>query len=616
MSGCTIDLRGMPRIARVAVAAVALGVISIGVPSTAAQEAPEVARTPWQMHIDPEPSGTLSTGPQAQHGAVAAYADAQVPAATAGSWQGAPDGDIIGFDGRVPGFGGDNSSRLRNFPCLAAVDYTYFQTFVTVPRGGTVSTFQVSFDGVDDGARISIYNTDHPTGVVVPGSYVALNGSGTSDLATYMDEGVNRVVITQLDDCAVGNNLREARIVLNGVVIPPEPVDATPPVVTAAVTPATPDGATGWYRGSPTVSFSVTDTESEIISKTGCETVTISTDTAGRTLDCSAASAGGSSAASLSIKRDATAPQITPIDVADATWRNSPLSEQFSASDAMSGLANPDDASFTLTASDESADARTPTVVEKAVVDRAGNASTRKLTALIDMSRPIVVDTGTTAAPNAAGWYRSAITNTFTASDALSGLVATSPATQAVSTGTLEGHAVTVSSEAVSDVAGNTAGAILSEPFKIDLTPPTVALTGAEGGDRIRTAQADAGCTSEDALSGVASCIVTASASRPGTRTLTATATDNAGNTAVVSQIYAVTPPPAEPGPANDTEDTRNVGTPVAAAPPSSGTSPLAAPAERLAVTGAATALLALWALVAITTGGVLQLSARRARPR
>lgn len=291
----------------------------------------------------------------------------------------------------------------------------------------------------------------------------------------------------------------------------------------------------------------------------------------------------------MTIKRDGTAPLTDRVDVVDATWRNSPRAEQFSASDAMSGLADPDDASFTLTASDESAGALVPTVVEKAVVDKSGNTSTRRVTALIDMSSPVVVDAGTTATPNAAGWHRSAITNTFTASDALSGLAAASSASQDVSTASLEGRAVTVSSEAVNDVAGNTTGGIVSKPFKIDLTPPTVALIGAADGASIWTAEADVGCAGDDALSGVASCLVTGSTSPEGTRTLTATATDNAGNTAVVSRTFtaiaqaaADVDPPAE---------------------------------QRLPVTGIATGLLALWGLIAVAAGIGLLLPARRVRP-
>ena len=59
-----------------------------------------------------------------------------------------------------------------------------------------------------------------PGGLVIPGSYVFLGGSGTANLAEYIAAGeTNRVVITQVDDCAVQNNLWEARVVLNGSVI-------------------------------------------------------------------------------------------------------------------------------------------------------------------------------------------------------------------------------------------------------------------------------------------------------------------------------------------------------------------------------------------------------------
>lgn len=72
---------------------------------------------------------------------------------------------------------------------------------------------------IDDGARITIYNSAYPNGTVVAASYVYLGGSGTSNLASLIREGVNRVVITQLDDCGTGNNLGSATVTLNGVVV-------------------------------------------------------------------------------------------------------------------------------------------------------------------------------------------------------------------------------------------------------------------------------------------------------------------------------------------------------------------------------------------------------------
>ena len=97
----------------------------------------------------------------------------------------------------------------------------------------------------------------------------------------------------------------------NGIGMPL--VDTTPPVITPSVAPPTPDGANGWYHTSPTVSFDVEDGESAIQSTSGCDPVTVSTDTAsaGRVLTCFATSAGGTSSKSVTIKRDATAPTVT-----------------------------------------------------------------------------------------------------------------------------------------------------------------------------------------------------------------------------------------------------------------------------------------------------------------
>jgi hypothetical protein len=90
-------------------------------------------------------------------------------------------------------------------------------------------------------------------------------------------------------------------------------VDTTPPVITPSVAPPTPDGANGWYRSSPSVSFEVEDPESPVQSTSGCDTVVVSTDTdpGGRVFTCTATSGGGTSSESVTIKRDATPPTVT-----------------------------------------------------------------------------------------------------------------------------------------------------------------------------------------------------------------------------------------------------------------------------------------------------------------
>ena len=100
-----------------------------------------------------------------------------------------------------------------------------------------------------------------------------------------------------IDDCAL----------LRGLISPP-PADTTPPTVTASVDPPSPDGKHGYYRGDVSVSWSISDPES-FATASGCEPATISTDTEGAVLSCTATSAGGVTAKTVTIKRDATAPR-------------------------------------------------------------------------------------------------------------------------------------------------------------------------------------------------------------------------------------------------------------------------------------------------------------------
>jgi hypothetical protein len=44
------------------------------------------------------------------------------------------------------------------------LDFTYFQSIVTVPPGITLKSFQVRYDSVDDAARVWIFNEKFPGG--------------------------------------------------------------------------------------------------------------------------------------------------------------------------------------------------------------------------------------------------------------------------------------------------------------------------------------------------------------------------------------------------------------------------------------------------------------------
>jgi hypothetical protein len=86
-------------------------------------------------------------------------------------------------------------------------------------------------------------------------------------------------------------------------------IDSTPPVVDGALTPASADGANGWYRTSPSVAWSFSDGESSVAGS-GCGPNSDPSDTPGRTLTCTVTSGGGTRAKSLSYRKDGTRPSV------------------------------------------------------------------------------------------------------------------------------------------------------------------------------------------------------------------------------------------------------------------------------------------------------------------
>jgi hypothetical protein len=183
------------------------------------------SRTDWEMH------GGNEVGPfaapyddivrwgwtTARHGDIAEYDfAAPIPDDYDAGWGPAPNPESIGFSIRSR-LCSDGAVGYSGVSCRQGGDFTYFQTFVNIPEEVVVTAFTISFSGMDDGSRITIFNSDYPDGIVVAGSYVYLGGSGTSDLSGYVISGeINRVVVTQVDDCCSGNNLHYAGVVLNG----------------------------------------------------------------------------------------------------------------------------------------------------------------------------------------------------------------------------------------------------------------------------------------------------------------------------------------------------------------------------------------------------------------
>src|ERR1019366_9511057 len=120
-------------------------------------------------------------------------------------------------------------------------------------------------------------------------------------------------------------------------------IDTTPPVITSNISGTR--GQNGWYRSGVTISWSATDPESGIASSAGCSTTTLSTDTAGVTLTCSATNGADlSSSASVTIRIDQTQPVISGIPPTGCNlWPPDHRLIEVAvvkASDALSGMAS------------------------------------------------------------------------------------------------------------------------------------------------------------------------------------------------------------------------------------------------------------------------------------
>jgi hypothetical protein len=85
--------------------------------------------------------------------------------------------------------------------------------------------------------------------------------------------------------------------------------DPTPPVIEPELDG--PLGDNSWYTGDVIVRWSISDPQSAILSTDGCGDTPITSDTGGTTLTCTATSDGGTSSASVTIKRDTTPPTLT-----------------------------------------------------------------------------------------------------------------------------------------------------------------------------------------------------------------------------------------------------------------------------------------------------------------
>jgi len=323
--------------------------------------------------------------------------------------------------------------------------------------------------------------------------------------------------------------------------------DPSAPTLDFTLSPASPDGDDGWYRGDVTLAWNVGEPESpSSLALDGCDDQTVVTD-GEFVFSCSATSAGGSSGTvDVAVKRDATKPTISGSRTPDANlfgWNTGDVVVSFVCADAVSGLASctPDQ---TL-----GGEGRDQSVVGTAR-DRAGNTDSATVAGInIDRTAPAAPSVTPDRGPDYAGdggWFRDEVVVTFAGAGDPN--LANGDAGSGVDPATVPAPAVFDSSGShtasgtVSDRAGNES-ATGSLTLQVDADAPSVAVA-CPSTPVVLGSVVSAGWTAADAESGLAtpaSGSVPLDTSSVGTKSASApTAADNVGHSAGAACFYSV----------------------------------------------------------------------------
>ena len=173
----------------------------------------------WEIHPG---EGILGLGYAApRHAAASEFELVTIPGMDDAGWDLAPDMGRVGFA---------QPSALCGAPvaCREGVDFTYFQTFVDLSDTKGVKSLILQMTSLDDGVRVSVYNSAHPAGAEIKASWVRVDKDHppgtpyeTGNLARLLKGGeVNRVVVVLADDCCGWAHFSGVTVLLDGQVLP------------------------------------------------------------------------------------------------------------------------------------------------------------------------------------------------------------------------------------------------------------------------------------------------------------------------------------------------------------------------------------------------------------
>jgi hypothetical protein len=313
-------------------------------------------------------------------------------------------------------------------------------------------------------------------------------------------------------------------------------VDKTPPTATLAVVAGT-LGANGWHTSDVTVRASGADSVSGPVTCTPDQFQTV--ETTGTTFNGSCTNAAGltTAASPVTVKLDKTAPTGVALAVSGTAGANGWYTSDVTVTtNGTENLSTP----LTCTLPQQLNAETAGTAVTGSCTNAAGlSTDTTPVTVKIDKTPPsaaVVVKAGTVGLN---GWYTSSVTISTQGSDSVSAPV-TCTADQVQGADTT---GVTVNGSCT-NAAGLSASAT-PLTVKIDKTPPTITINSntADGGSYyFGFVPASGSCSATDVTSGppAPACALTGYETTVGPHTLTAKASDMAGNVATRTRSYTV----------------------------------------------------------------------------
>jgi len=305
-------------------------------------------------------------------------------------------------------------------------------------------------------------------------------------------------------------------------------IDKTKPSASGSPSPVA--NSNGWNNSDVTVSFTGSDSLSGI--DTCVSPVVLSTEGANQSASgtCTDEAGNISDPANVTgINIDKTAPTASGSRAPAANahgWNNTDVTVSFSGSDGLSGI---DFCAAAVILSSEGANQS----ASGTCTDKAGNVSaSASVTDInIDKTDPTLAFDPQSPAANGNGWNNTNVSFGFTASDALSGVNTTNPATSPLVLAS-EGSAVT-GTVTVTDKAGNSK-TFTSPTVKIDKTKPTASATPSPSANSNGWNNTDVTVSfsgTDSGGSGIASCSASVVLSTEGTgQSASGTCTDEADN--------------------------------------------------------------------------------------